>query len=107
MPASATVDMLATLSPNVRRPVPKLAISSGTWTINPAQSLNIFVLGTLPIEEFIFFFMTNLLVALGVILLSSTASKRRFDDVLQAVKHRRKADREERHTGAARKALPT
>ena len=71
----------------------KLAISSGTWTINPAQSLNIFVFGTLPIEEFIFFLMTNVLVALGVILLSSTASKKRFDDLLQAIKHRRKVDR--------------
>ncbi len=71
----------------------KLAISSGTWTINPAQSLNIFVFGTLPIEEFIFFFMTNLLVAVGVTLLSSTASKKRVDDIVQAIKLRRKADR--------------
>ncbi|MBA3868444.1 MAG: lycopene cyclase domain-containing protein [Anaerolineae bacterium] len=70
----------------------KLAISSGTWTINPAQSLNIFVLGTLPVEEFIFFFMTNLLVAVGVTLLSSTASKQRVDDLIQAIKHRRKID---------------
>jgi len=69
----------------------KLAISSGTWTINPAQSLNLFVFGTLPVEELIFFFMTNLLVAVGVTLLSSTASKKRVDDMMQAIKHRRKA----------------
>ena len=66
----------------------KLAISAGTWTINPAQSLNIFVFGTLPIEEFIFFFMTNVLVAVGVTLLSSKVSKKRFDEVVQSVKSR-------------------
>jgi len=67
----------------------KLAISSGTWTINPAQSLNIFVFGTLPIEEFIFFLMTNVLVAVGVTLLSSTSSKERFMRYTQAIKSRR------------------
>jgi lycopene beta-cyclase len=71
----------------------KLAISSGTWTINPAQSLNLFVFGKLPIEEFIFFFMTNVLVAVGIALLSSTASKKRVDDIIQAIKLRRKTDR--------------
>ncbi len=70
----------------------KLAISSGTWTINPAQSLNWFVFGTLPIEEFIFFFMTNLLVAVGITLLSSTASKQRVDNMIHAIKLRRKTD---------------
>ncbi len=68
----------------------KLAISSGTWTINPRQSLNIFVFGTLPVEEFIFFFMTNMLVAVGVTLLSATASKARVEDYLQARKAHRK-----------------
>jgi lycopene cyclase domain-containing protein len=70
----------------------KLAISSGTWTINPEQSLNIFVFGTLPIEEFIFFFMTNLLVAVGVTLVTSTASKQRMDKMVQAFKGRGKAE---------------
>jgi len=47
-----------------------LAIASGTWTIDPAQSLNLFILGKLPVEEFIFFLMTNVLVVVGVTLLS-------------------------------------
>ncbi len=69
-----------------------LAISSGTWTIDPAQSLNIFILGRLPVEELIFFFMTNLLVVVGVTLLSSTVSRERIMNLLQAIKLRRKAD---------------
>ena len=32
-----------------------LAIQSGTWTIDPEQSLNIYLGGVLPIEEFVFF----------------------------------------------------
>lgn len=68
----------------------KLAISSGTWTISPDQSLNIFVFGTLPIEELIFFFMTNLLVAVGVTLICSTTSQARLNAFVQSFKSRRK-----------------
>ncbi len=68
----------------------KLAISSGTWTINPEQSLNSFVFGTLPIEELIFFFMTNLLVAVGVTLICSTTSQSRLNTYIQSFKSRRK-----------------
>lgn len=46
-----------------------LAISFGTWTIDPAQSFNIFIAGTLPIEEFAFFLMTNILLTSGMVLL--------------------------------------
>lgn len=68
----------------------KLAISSGTWTISPEQSLNVFVLGTLPVEELIFFFMTNLLVAVGVTLICSTESQARLSNFVQSFKSRRK-----------------
>ena len=71
----------------------KLAISSGTWTINPEQSLNIFVFGTLPIEELIFFFMTNVLVAVGITLASSTFSKARVEGYLKLIRGQRKANR--------------
>jgi len=37
-----------------------LAITSGTWTIDPDQSTGIF-LGSLPIEEAIFFLLTNMI----------------------------------------------
>jgi lycopene cyclase domain-containing protein len=45
-----------------------LAIGSGTWTIDPAQSLGILLGGTLPIEELIFFMLTTILVSLGLVL---------------------------------------
>ena len=62
-----------------------LAIGFGTWTIDPAQSLNIF-LGVLPIEEFVFFLLTNTLVTFGVTL------------VLAKVRHERIAELRARFT---------
>jgi lycopene cyclase domain-containing protein len=47
-----------------------LAISSGTWTIDPAQSTGI-MLGSLPIEELIFFGLTNTLIVFGMTLVLS------------------------------------
>jgi lycopene cyclase domain-containing protein len=49
-----------------------LAIGSGTWTIDPNQSLGILLGGILPIEEFIFFGLTNLLIVLGMTLFLAT-----------------------------------
>lgn len=45
-----------------------LAIQSGTWTIDPVQSFKIYLGGVLPIEEVIFFMMTNVLVVFGITL---------------------------------------
>lgn len=50
-----------------------LAIASGTWTIDPAQSTGILILG-LPLEEAIFFLLTNLLVVFGVTLVLARES---------------------------------
>jgi len=53
-----------------------IAISSGTWTIDPAQSLPIFI-GVLPIEEFIFFLLTNILIVFGITLVLAEESQAR------------------------------
>jgi lycopene cyclase domain-containing protein len=54
-----------------------IAIGSGTWTIDPNQSLNIFVGGVLPVEEFIFFLVTNTLISLGSVLFQAQESHAR------------------------------
>lgn len=61
-----------------------LAIGSGTWTINPAQSLNIFVGGILPLEELLFFLLTNTLLAFGLTLILSKTSHSRLRALIQA-----------------------
>lgn len=55
-----------------------LAINWGTWTINPAKSLNIFIGGVLPIEEFLFFLLTNTLVTFGLVLIWAETSHSRL-----------------------------
>lgn len=54
-----------------------LAIGSGTWTIDPAQSLQIYLAGVLPIEEFIFFTLTNVLLVFGLTLVMAQESHQR------------------------------
>ena len=55
-----------------------LAIQSGTWTISPAQTLGIHFPGGLPLEEFTFFLVTNVLVVFGLILILARESRRRL-----------------------------
>jgi lycopene cyclase domain-containing protein len=59
-----------------------LAISAGTWTIDPEQTTGI-QLGVLPLEEMVFFLATNVLVAGGVTLIVVPESRRRARRLLQ------------------------
>lgn len=61
-----------------------IAINSGTWTINPAASLNIF-LGPLPVEELTFFLITNVLIVFGVTLVAAGGARERLADMLRLV----------------------
>jgi lycopene cyclase domain-containing protein len=45
-----------------------LALTEGIWTIDPAQSSGLLLAGRLPVEEFLFFLLTTILVAFGLIL---------------------------------------
>jgi len=65
-----------------------LAISSGTWTIDPGQSLSLLLGGILPVEEFIFFLMTDILVVFGIVLVLAPESRRRFLSILNYEKPR-------------------
>lgn len=58
-----------------------LAIGFGTWTINPAQSLDIHLFGVLPVEEFIFFLLTNILIVFGMTLFLVPESQARLQQL--------------------------
>lgn len=45
-----------------------IAITAGTWTIDPAQSLGVMLGGRLPVEEAVFFMLTTVLVTFGLTL---------------------------------------
>lgn len=53
------------------------AIRSGTWTIDPQQSLGFMFGGVLPMEEFIFFLLTTSMVVFGVTLVIAKQSHER------------------------------
>jgi len=63
-----------------------LAIESGTWTINPDQSVNFLIGGVLPLEEFIFFLLTNTLVVFGLVLAWSEVSHERLAQLTAVIK---------------------
>jgi len=58
-----------------------LAIFDGIWEISLAKSTGILLGGILPLEEFLFFLVTNTLVTFGVTLVMAQASHERFDDI--------------------------
>lgn len=54
-----------------------LAIGWETWTINPAQSTGILI-GNLPVEELVFFLLTNTLISFGITLILAEESHARL-----------------------------
>jgi lycopene cyclase domain-containing protein len=70
-----------------------LAIGLGIWTIDPAQSLRVYLGGILPVEELIFFILTNTLIVFGMTLMLARESQDRFCLFLQATRGRARAIR--------------
>jgi lycopene cyclase domain-containing protein len=50
------------------------AIHSGTWTINPQNTVGLEVGGVLPLEEITFFLVTNVLIVFGMVLMLARES---------------------------------
>ncbi len=63
------------------------AIGLGTWIIDPEQSLGIGI-NHLPLEEILFFLVTNMLVVFGTVLFMARASLARAPQELLAFLHR-------------------
>jgi lycopene cyclase domain-containing protein len=55
-----------------------LALKDTTWSISPSQTTGILFFGILPLEEVVFFFVTNILIAFGLTLLLANVSQERF-----------------------------
>jgi lycopene beta-cyclase len=68
-----------------------IAIGSGTWTIDPAQSLQIYLGGILPVEEFVFFLLTNTLITFGMTLALAAHSGERLRHVRSRLARGRRA----------------
>lgn len=55
-----------------------VALTETTWSISPDQTTGILFFDILPLEEVVFFFITNILIAFGMTLLLAKASAERF-----------------------------
>lgn len=68
-----------------------VALKETIWSISPAQSTGVLFFGILPLEEVVFFFITNILLTFGITLLLANVSQERFAEIktrLQAWKER-------------------
>ena len=62
--------------------VDALAMHTGTWTINPANTVGIYLGPVLPLEEMVFFLVTNVLIICGMTLLLAPESHRRLAQLM-------------------------
>ena len=57
-----------------------IALTDTTWSISKEQTTGILFFGILPLEEVLFFFITNVLIGFGMTLLLSKIGTKRFED---------------------------
>jgi lycopene cyclase domain-containing protein len=55
-----------------------IALKASTWSISPQQTTGILFAGILPLEEVVFFLITNILIAFGMTLMLSEKSHQRL-----------------------------
>ena len=58
-----------------------VALNETTWSISPSQTTGILFFGILPLEEVVFFFITNVLIVFGMTLLLANVSQERFAEI--------------------------
>ena len=63
-----------------------IALSDTTWSISPSQTTGILFFGILPLEEVVFFFITNVLITFGLTLLLADVSQERFAEIKNQVR---------------------
>ena len=63
-----------------------VALRETTWSVSPAQTTGILFSGILPLEEVVFFFITNILLTFGITLLLANVSQERFAEIKAQVR---------------------
>ena len=62
------------------------ALRDTTWSISPAQTTGVLFFGILPLEEVVFFFITNVLITFGLTLLLANVSQERFAEIRNQIR---------------------
>jgi len=63
-----------------------VALQDTTWSISPSQTTGVLFFGILPLEEVLFFFITNVLITFGMTLLLANVSQERFGEIRRQVR---------------------
>jgi len=63
-----------------------VALKETTWSISPSQTTGILFFEILPLEEVVFFFITNMLITFGMTLLLATVSQKRFAEIKNQIR---------------------
>lgn len=66
--------------------VDMVALKNTTWSISASQTTGILFFGILPLEEVVFFFVTNMLITFGMTLLLANVSHERFAKIRKQVR---------------------
>ncbi|NWG32822.1 MAG: lycopene cyclase domain-containing protein [Chloroflexi bacterium] len=61
------------------------ALTDTTWSISKEQTTGVLFFGILPLEEVVFFFITNVLITFGMTLLLSNIGVERFEEIRKQV----------------------
>ena len=72
-----------------------IALQDTTWSISPDRTTGILFFGILPLEEVIFFFVTNILLSFGMTLLLANVSQERIAEIrtqVQAWREKRRVN---------------
>lgn len=62
------------------------ALRETTWSISSSQTTGILFFGILPVEEVLFFFITNVLLTFGITLMLAIVSQERFVEIKKQVR---------------------
>lgn len=68
-----------------------VALSDTTWSISKSQTTGVLFFGILPLEEVVFFYITNVLITFGMTLLLAKISEGRLSDIKKQVSDWREA----------------
>ena len=71
-----------------------VALTDSTWSIAKDQTTGILFFGILPLEEVVFFFITNVLIVFGMTLLLANAGQERLVQIKQIIAKWRNHERE-------------
>lgn len=63
-----------------------VALNETTWSISKSQTTGILFFGILPLEEVVFFFITNVLITFGMTLLLANVGQERFAEIKEQVR---------------------